>query len=61
VKEKINFSTDGNTVEFYQRTYFQFSPELTAEGLAEDDEVTVLNAALMVNLLKKIYALIKIN
>jgi CD36 family len=41
------FSEDGNTVEFQQRSFFEFSPELSG-ALSDEDEVTMLNAALMV-------------
>lgn len=46
-KENVVFSADGNTVEFEQRSNFQFSPELSGD-LTDEDEVTMLNAALMV-------------
>ncbi|XP_059468597.1 sensory neuron membrane protein 2-like [Neocloeon triangulifer] len=45
-KENVVFSEDGETVEFEQRTFFAFSPELSG-ALSENQEVTVLNAALM--------------
>ncbi|XP_065348571.1 platelet glycoprotein 4-like [Cloeon dipterum] len=48
-KENIKFSEDGNFVEFEQRTFYEFSPELSGPNLSEDDEVTVLNSALMRN------------
>jgi len=46
-KENLVWSEDGNTVEFEQRTRFEFNQELSGD-LREDDEVVVLNAALMV-------------
>ncbi|XP_065351124.1 sensory neuron membrane protein 1-like [Cloeon dipterum] len=46
-KENIQFSEDGNIVEYEQRTFFEYSPELSGPTLSEDDEVSVLNAALM--------------
>lgn len=46
-KENVVFSDDGNTVEFEQRSSFEFSPELSGD-LTDEDEVTMLNAALMV-------------
>ncbi|CAB3365854.1 Hypothetical predicted protein [Cloeon dipterum] len=45
-KENIKFSEDGNFVEFEQRTFYEFVPELSP-NLSEDDEVTVLNSATM--------------
>ncbi|XP_065349051.1 sensory neuron membrane protein 2-like [Cloeon dipterum] len=46
-KENIKFSEDGNFVEYEQRTFYKFSPELSGPSFSEDDEVTVLNSATM--------------
>ncbi|XP_065348827.1 sensory neuron membrane protein 2-like [Cloeon dipterum] len=46
-KENIKFSEDGNFVEFQQRTFYEFSPNRSGPSLSEDDDVTVLNSAMM--------------